>query len=82
MTRTSFYRRWFQHIDDLRQNKHSNKALQNDYNQFGAGAFTFRVIETLDDNKLIELREKQYINYYAATRKGIYNVRDVIVRKR
>jgi len=50
------------HFCDLRDNKHSNKHLQNSYNKYGKNNFKFEIIEYIDnENKLLE-REQYWID--------------------
>lgn len=63
--------RWIEHKRDLAQNKHKNKALQEDYNNLGLDAFEFEVVEVSDPIAMNEL-EVEYIcsnesNSYNAT---------------
>lgn len=51
-----------QHFNKLRANKHSNKNMQADYNQYGQ-FFTFEVIERCRLERLNE-REQYWIAYY------------------
>lgn len=81
MTKVSFFTRWQYHIKDLLANSHSNKALQRDFNRFGIDAFSFAILEIVSDERLIEGKEKYYINLFAA-RKEVYNIRDNLMRKR
>jgi len=50
------------HIWMLAHNVHSNKKLQKMSNQIGVGAFSFRVLEIVEPDKLVE-REKYWIDY-------------------
>lgn len=45
-TKRGFYGRWSLHITNLCNNKHPNKHLQNAWNLYGEGNFTFEIIET------------------------------------
>lgn len=75
MTQRSFLQRWHYHLTDLLNHQHGNKRLQHDFLKFGINAFSFSILEILNDDRLIEIREKQYIHYYAAKYK-VYNIRD------
>lgn len=54
--RKGFYRRWMAHINDLNQNKHRNRYLQNSWNKYGADSFTFEILEycNKEDAKTLE----------------------------
>lgn len=40
--------RWLEHASRLQQGTHDNHLIQADYNEFGAGAFTFTVIKVFN----------------------------------
>lgn len=80
MTKVSFLSRWSYHIRDLLEGKHSNKAMQRDFIKYGVYAFSFTIVEIVDDERLIEGKEKYWINIFAA-RYRIYNVKDVLVKR-
>jgi group I intron endonuclease len=58
----NFDRRFENHINDLLGNRHRNRYLQSSYNKHGRQAFTFHILETVEDKtKLIE-REQHWLN--------------------
>lgn len=61
-----FYRRWYEHIDKLNNNKHANKHLQNAWNKYGQSDFEFNIIEFCAKEEC-ENKELYYINYYDST---------------
>ncbi len=65
-------RRWKEHKNELSKGTHRNKALQESYNNYGADAFIYKIIELCPESQygLIEL---EYINKYATKGKA-YNV--------
>lgn len=67
------YQRWYQHLSDLRRNKHHCKSLQKDWNFYKEESFTFSVIETCDLIDLIGL-EKDYIISYPKERLYNFNI--------
>jgi group I intron endonuclease len=50
--------RWNKHLNDLMDNRHSNKKLQNDFIRFGYTGFTFEIIEICDLKNLNNLEAK------------------------
>lgn len=64
-----YYRRISFHKSCLRLDKHSNKKLQNDWNQYGKEKFIFRFIEDCKEEDL-KHRERYHIE---ANRGNIYN---------
>jgi len=54
-------RRRARHFTDLRAGQHKNPLLQAAWNQFGKSAFTFKVLETCEPEKLRE-REQHYFD--------------------
>ena len=75
--------RWNKHKSDLKNNRHINKKLQSEYNEFKSENFEFYLLDKLEfDNKkelLLELDrlEKYYINFYQTIndKKG-YNINE------
>lgn len=68
--------RLLEHLRCLRANRHHSSHLQNAYNKYGEGAFTFRLLE-----KTINLtkREQYWCNYYKSnTSRYGYNVRTIV----
>ena len=61
--------RFEQHIKSLKLNKHFNYKLQEDFNTFGEDAFTYRILEVVQDKESYK-REDYWINSYG----GIDNV--------
>lgn len=55
--------RWSFHITNLIQNKHHNKELQKDFNEFGATSFVFTILEITGNLSEISSLEQKYINY-------------------
>lgn len=56
-TITSFKKRYKNHVSNLTHGKHHSPALQADWSVYGADAFTFRILEIIDDKDLIPDRE-------------------------
>ena len=67
------WRRWRQHRNFLRKNKHSNVHLQNSWNKYGEQSFKFKVIEEVSSEKL-ELVEQQYLDKIKLTPDRYYNL--------
>ena len=66
--------RWKQHKKELRNNKHDNKNIQKDWNEYGQNSFEFNIIAECEENELNEL-EKKYINEYKSYDKNFgYNM--------
>lgn len=59
---TNIKKRWMQHKSDLRANRHDSKLLQNAWNQYGEGNFSFLMLEYLP-KKFLEEAEKWWIKY-------------------
>ena len=57
-------RRWTQHRKQLRAGKHSNRALQSDWNVLGEDAFAFELVEHLPVGDL-DPREQHHIDLNA-----------------
>lgn len=48
--------RWYTHLDSLAYGKHVSKLMQDDYDEYGAESFSFRIIETVE--KCGDLKER------------------------
>ena len=58
-------RRWKEHLNKLRLNKHENRRLQNSWNKYGEEAFKFNILEIVEPTKdLILSREQFFIDQY------------------
>lgn len=57
------YKRWEEHLRDLRNNKHCNKFLQEDFLKYGEVSFDFSVI-SLCEVEVLDLLETHYIKKY------------------
>ena len=58
---TNIYQRKHRHLHDLKNNKHTNKKLQNKFNKYGECSLVFSVLEYCDKTKLID-KEQFYID--------------------
>lgn len=69
-------RRWKEHLNKLRSNRHENQRLQNAWNKYGEKAFRFEVIENVQPEKGIILSREQYYldEYKSYDRKVGYNL--------
>lgn len=54
-------KRWELHINRLECNKHDNKYLQQDFNNFGFYNFTFEILKECKKDELLQI-EKEYID--------------------
>jgi len=69
-----FKRRRTGHLSSLRNNKHSNKYLQGDYNKCGEEAFEFHVIEVVSGDKAARLLcEQGFLDQYYDGQDTCYN---------
>src|SRR5579871_6058612 len=68
--------RWMHHRADLRRGVHHSPYLQNSWIKYGEPAFTFSVLEYVENKEDLISREQFYIdNHQAADREHGYNVR-------
>ena len=76
--------RWISHISNLSLNQHSNSELQKDYNDLGVTAFTFSILELVNNSIDLLSNEQKYINTldltfdynkYNATKEKSHNYR-------
>jgi group I intron endonuclease len=54
-------KRWYDHKNQLRKNKHHNTILQRAWNKYGEDTFQFKIIEECDEKDLL-LIEQKYLN--------------------
>lgn len=57
-TKTSFFKRWYNHRLYLNKNKHHCQHLQNSWNKHGAANFSFEILEILKTDKDIHKIEQ------------------------
>ena len=65
-------KRFAQHLNALKKNRHHSMHLQNSFNFYGEKAFTFEIIEMCPIN-ILNQREKHWIKYYDSFNNG-YNM--------
>lgn len=80
-TFVKFSQRFILHKSRLNRNTHHSPHLQNAWNKYGEDAFEFKVIEILDNNEEITLREEYWINEFNAVLNG-YNVTKLVEGRR
>lgn len=72
-TKTSFKKRWSEHIKDLSENKHCNIYLQRVWNLYGSECFAFKVLKACNEDDDLNKLEKYYIEKYNTYEEG-YNL--------
>lgn len=65
--------RWKQHLNDLRNNKHCNKGLQEDFLKYGEINFEFSIVATCEAS-VLDLLELHYIDKYKKNNQS-YNIK-------
>ena len=60
---TKLHKRYYYHLNLLRNNKHYNIHLQYAFNKYNEKSFIFDIVEYCEENVLIE-KEEFYIKYY------------------
>lgn len=66
--------RWQHHQSCLRRNTHHNRRLQSAWNKYGAGAFSFSVIEIVPHRAVIAEAEQRWLDAIGvASRRDAYN---------
>jgi group I intron endonuclease len=65
--------RWHQHITALKYQTHHNKPLQEDWNTYGAEAFEFIILETVDTKVLLDSLEQRWLDEYVLNGSQCYN---------
>lgn len=57
------YKRWVEHLRDLRKNRHHSGKLQNHYNKYGANDLVFSILKRCDIRDLLEV-EQLFLDIY------------------
>lgn len=79
-----FRKRYVGHLANLKENRHGNKFLQNDFNKYESDDFLFEILEILpivsneifeEKKKRLVLLEQTYIDKYFDNQKNCYNFR-------
>ena len=60
-TKMSFQKRYFHHVNRLRNNAHKNAYLQHSFNKHGEDNFIFEILEVCSKDKCLE-REQHYLD--------------------
>ncbi len=68
-----FHGRWYEHINDLRSNRHDNDHLQKSWNKYGADAFKFVIVEKVLPRQLLAT-EQIYLNIASSEKDRTYNL--------
>jgi len=55
------YKRYGQHLNNLKNNNHNNIYLQSAYNKYGKGSFKLEIVELCTENQLLD-KEQIYLN--------------------
>lgn len=63
------------HIKKLKENTHSNKDLQKDWNIHGSNKFKYEIVEVVELTNKLPVKEKQFIDEYKELN-GVYNKSD------
>jgi group I intron endonuclease len=66
-------RRWRRHTHDLRKNIHACQHLQNAYHKYGATAFDWKIIESVDRKEDLIQREQVWLDFF----RPVYNKRRI-----
>jgi group I intron endonuclease len=69
-----FYRRWSQHINCLKTQKHKNKDLQTDFNNSSENNFKFTILKIFDVLDLKEMLDYEELLISKNIGEGCYNI--------
>jgi len=58
--------RWCSHIHDLRRGKHHSRSLQRSWEKHGSAAFSWEILERIDDQSILFAREQHWIDSIGA----------------
>lgn len=62
------------HFKELQYNQHHSPKLQRSWNKYGPKAFSFQIIEFIDNQEQLLSKERYYIDYFNSLDNG-YNCR-------
>lgn len=66
-------KRWREHLHHLRHGKHHSVSLQRAWDKYGESSFAWSVIETTNDESLLQYLEQEYIDKLGTYGSGGYN---------
>jgi group I intron endonuclease len=69
----NIYMRWYKHKNQLSKNEHPNAFLQNSYNKYGKDSFIYEIIELCEENKLMEMEDKNIVSFQSMNKQFGYN---------
>ncbi len=69
-----FYKEMEKTLSFLKQQKHRNKFLQNDFNKCGKNVFEFHIIEIVQEKNSLLSTEQKYLDQYYDNQKMCYNI--------
>jgi group I intron endonuclease len=68
----SFTRRWYSHRRELNRGTHHSKKLQHAWTKYGSEAFSFIILEAVEDRANLLVREQFWIDHLkSASRSGL-----------
>jgi group I intron endonuclease len=71
----NLHRRWLNHLSTLRHSTHANSYLQHAWNKYGSSSFIFEVVERVDNQDYLLLREQEWLDRTRCYRRSIgYNL--------
>jgi group I intron endonuclease len=65
--------RWYEHINNLKTNRHDNSYLQRSWNKYGPSVFEFSILKEIPKSDLL-IVEQQYLNEAKKDGKQCYNL--------
>lgn len=65
--------RWYEHINNLKANRHDNSYLQRSWNKYGPSVFEFSILKEIPKLDLL-IAEQQYLNEAKKDGKQCYNL--------
>lgn len=66
----NLYKRYKEHTNDLKKNRHTNDHLGNSWNKYGEANFLFEIIEECEINNILE-REQYYLDTLFPWKRGV-----------
>jgi len=74
--------RYREHLYYIKNNKHYNYYLQKSFEKYGKENFNYSILEEVEDDSLLNIREKYWIDYYGGINSNnTYNFKDPLLNE-
>jgi group I intron endonuclease len=75
-------KRYYGHLYRIKRSEHHNEILQRAFEKYGFDNFIYEVIEEVLDDKILNKREKYWIDFYGGINSdNVYNLKDPLLNE-